>query len=148
MNERVSIPQWLVVGFVVPLALIAVVNGVGMYYGLRTLSGTVSHLESAIAEMPTRSDVKSKYDFVMYRVGQLEKRVASNAGRIGDNRDAINKIRPSVSNTLWMLDDRPIMANLVWSDALGGEPRPDPAPEPIPRAAVLPKPMTVHWGGA
>jgi len=37
---------------------------------------------------------------------------------------------------------------LIWPRAFGGEPRPDPRPDPMPRAAVLPKAMTVHWRAA
>ena len=148
MNEPGHVPRWIVVGFLAPLALIAVVNGIGMYYGLRYLSTTVDNIQGAIAEMPTESDVESQYKFATYRIGRLEDRVSINASHIRDNRDAINKIRPNVSNTLWMQDDRPVIANLIWPRAFGGEPRPDPRPDPMPRAAVLPKAMTVHWGGA
>jgi|GEM_PF-4427900 len=89
MNDISQTPRWLLTTVVGPLALIAIIGGVGTYYAVESLRDSVDRLESIVRRLPRKEDLDAKYEFVTYRIGRLEKRVSTNRGLIDDTRDRL-----------------------------------------------------------
>lgn len=115
MNDLVSVPKWVFGAVVGPLTLIALINGVGTYYGQKSLYEAVANLNKTVAQLPRKTDVQAKYDFAAYRIDRLEAQTARNTAAIEANRAAIAQ-RSADKDALWQVPgrSRPVTRPALW----------------------------------